>query len=945
MSEPEVVGVPPAASAPAASAPVAPAASALYLIDGSGFIFRAFHALPPMTRSDGTPVNAVLGFVNMLLKFLTEFGVARIAVIFDAKGDNFRNRIYDQYKANRDGPPEELIPQFALIREATEAFCLPSIELDGYEADDIIATYARCAVERGEEVVIVSSDKDMMQLIRPGVTMFDPMKSKPIGVAEVFEKFGVTPDKVVDIQSLAGDSTDNVPGVPGIGVKTAAQLITEYGDLDTLLARAGEIKQPKRREALIAFAEQARISRRLVLLDAHAPVPVPIEELKVHEPDQERLIAFLAAQEFRTTLARVQSRLRETGELAEHEHTGDAPALAPEVVASYELVTDIDVLERWLARAAATGHLAFDVHTDIDQPVACQVTGIALAVAPGQACYIPLFHSGGAAPNGELGLDAAQFAQLSVGPVVERLKPVMADPAILKIAHNAKFDTQILSCLGIAVTPIDDTLLLSYVLDGSSQDHGLAPLSERALGVAAQSLVALTGTGRAALSFAQLAPDVALPYAAQQVDLVVRLRTVLRARLVAERQVTLYERIDRPLVGVVAGMEQAGIKVDRTILARLAQGFGERLAALEQQIHGDAGHPFNIGSPKQLGDVLFGEMGLPTAGGAKLKSGGWSTHADVLEPLAAQGFAIAQHVLDWRALSKLKSTYADSLVNDIQGNTGRVHTNFALAATNTGRLSSIEPNLQNIPIRTEDGRLIRTAFVADEGNVLLSVDYSQIELRLVAEIADIAALKKAFLDGDDVHALTASQVFGVPMSEMTRDIRSKAKAINFGIIYGISGFGLGQQLGVGAREAGDYIKQYLERFHELRTYMDETKAYARAHGYVLTLAGRKCYMPGIGNKIPSVRAAAERQAVNARIQGTAADIMKRAMIRVDRALRRTGSPARMLLSVHDELVFEVPENAAEEAAELVKREMQAAANLEIPLVAEGRWGKSWADAH
>jgi DNA polymerase-1 len=947
MSESEVAGAPPAASAPAATdlAASAPPASALYLIDGSGFIFRAFHALPPMTRSDGTPVNAVLGFCNMLLKFLTEFGVARIAVIFDAKGDNFRNQIYDKYKANRDGPPEELVPQFALIREATEAFCLPSIELEGYEADDIIATYARCAVERGEEVVIVSSDKDMMQLIRPGVTMFDPMKSKPIGVPEVFEKFGVTPDKVVDIQSLAGDSTDNVPGVPGIGVKTAAQLITEYGDLDTLLARAGEIKQPKRRESLIEFAEQARISRRLVLLDAHAPVPVPVEDLKVHAPDQERLIAFLTAQEFRTTLARVQSRLRETGELAEREHTGDAPALAPEVTASYELVTDLDVLESWLARAAATGRLAFDVHTDIDQPVACQVTGIALAVAPGEACYIPLFHSGGGAPNGELGFDAAQFAQLASGPVVERLKITMADPAILKIAHNAKFDTQILSCLCIAVAPIDDTLLLSYVLDGSSQDHGLAPLSERALGVAAQSLVELTGAGRTALSFAQLAPDVALPYAAQQVDLVVRLQTVLRARLVAERQVALYERIDRPLVGVVAGMEQAGIKVDRTILARLAQGFGERLATLEQRIHGDAGHPFNIGSPKQLGDVLFGEMGLPTAGGAKLKSGGWSTHADVLEPLAAQGFAIAQHVLDWRALSKLKSTYADSLVNDIQANTGRVHTNFALAATNTGRLSSIEPNLQNIPIRTEDGRLIRTAFVADEGNVLLSVDYSQIELRLVAEIANIAALKKAFLDGDDVHALTASQVFGVPMSEMTRDIRSKAKAINFGIIYGISGFGLGQQLGVGAREAGDYIKQYLERFHELRTYMDETKAYARAHGYVLTLAGRKCYMPGIGNKIPSVRAAAERQAVNARIQGTAADIIKRAMIRVDRALKLTNSPARMLLSVHDELVFEVPEGAAEEAAELVKREMQAAANLEIPLVAEGRWGKSWADAH
>jgi DNA polymerase-1 len=918
-----------------------PAASALYLIDGSGFIFRAFHALPPMTRSDGTPVNAVLGFVNMLLKLLTEFGVARIAVIFDAKEENFRNDIYPLYKANRDAPPPELIPQFGLIREATGAFCLPCIELAGYEADDLIATYARFAVERGEEVVIVSSDKDLMQLVRPGVRMFDPMKSKPIGPDEVFEKFGVAPDKVVDVQALAGDSTDNVPGVPSIGVKTAAQLITEFGDLEALLARAGEIKQPKRREALIEFAEQARISRRLVLLDAHAPVPLPIEELKVHEPDPERLIAFLTQQEFRSTLTRVQSRLRETGELAEGEHAHAGPAVPPVEVA-YELVTDVPALDRWLARAAATGRLALDVHPDIGQAVACRTVGIALAVAPGEACYIPLAHGGGSA-NGELGFN--ENRQLTLGAVVEKLKPVMADPAIMKIGHNAKFDAQILACLGLTVAPIDDTQLLSYVLDGSSQDHGLAPLAERALGLKAQSLVELTGTGRAALSFDQLAPDAALPYAAQQVDLVLRLQAALRARLVAERQVTLYERIDRPLVPVVAGMELAGIKVDRGTLARLAQNFGERLQVLEEAIYAAAGHPFNIGSPKQLGDVLFGELGLPTAGGAKLKSGGWSTHADVLEPLAAQGFDIAQKVLDWRALSKLKSTYADSLVNEIQGTTGRVHTSYALAATNTGRLSSIDPNLQNIPVRTEDGRLIRTAFVAEEGNVLLSVDYSQIELRLAAEIAGIGALKKAFQDGDDIHALTASQVFGIPMAEMTRDIRNRAKAINFGIIYGISGFGLGQQLGVGAREAGEYIKQYLERFHELRDYMDETKAFARSHGYVLTLAGRKCYMPGIGNKIPSVRAAAERQAVNARIQGTAADIIKRAMIRVDRALRQANSPAKMLLSVHDELVFEVPEGAAAEAAELVKREMEASATLCVPLVAEARWGKSWADAH
>jgi DNA polymerase-1 len=924
---------------------IIPAAGALYLIDGSGFIFRAFHALPPMTRSDGTPVNAVMGFCNMLIRLLTEFGVARIAVVFDAKGDNYRNAFYPNYKANRSAPPEELIPQFGLIREATEAFSLPQVELAGYEADDLIATYTRLACEQGQEVVIVSSDKDMMQLVRPGVTMFDPIKYKTIGPDEVMEKFGVAPDKVVDVQALAGDATDNVPGVPGIGVKTAAQLIHEYGDLESLLTRAGEIKQPKKRESLIAFAEQARISKRLVVLDAFAPPPLPLDELTVHEPDSDRLIAFLTQQEFRTTLARVQSRLRETGELAEHVSTDDTPhSHAPTAAVDYSLVTDIAALDRWMARAGETGHLAIDIRTDIDQPVACQVTGIALCVAPGEACYIPLGHRPAGTASGELGLGGEEaMKQIPVGAAIARLKPVLEDRAILKIAHNAKFETQVLACLDITLSPTDDTLLLSYVLDGASQDHGLTALADRALGLEAHSLAALTGTGRAATEFAEIAPEAALPYAAEQTDLALRLQKFLRARLLAERQVTLYERIDRPLVPIVAGMERAGIKADRATLARLGQRFGERLQALEQQIHGAAGRSFNIGSPKQLGEVLFDEMKLPS--GRKVKSGGWSTDADILEPLAEQGHAVAGLVLEWRALSKLKSTYADSLVNEIQGATGRVHTNFALAATNTGRLSSIDPNLQNIPIRTEDGRLIRTAFVADAGNVLLSVDYSQIELRLVAEIAGIAALKQAFLDGDDIHALTASQVFGVSMDAMTADIRRKAKAINFGIIYGISGFGLGQQLGVGAREAGDYIKQYLERFHELKTYMDETKAFARAHGYVLTLAGRKCYMPGIGDKNPARRSAAERQAVNARIQGTAADIMKRAMVRVDRALTRANSPARMLLSVHDELVFEVPESGVADAARLVTAEMEAAASLGVPLVAEARWGKNWAEAH
>ena len=933
----------PSSTGPGANAPEP---NALYLIDGSGFIFRAFHALPMMNRPDGTPVNAVLGFTNMLIKLLTEFGAARVAVIFDAKGDNFRNEIYSAYKANRDAPPAELVPQFGLIREAAEAFCLPGIELDGYEADDLIATYAKAASDLGQTVVIVSSDKDMMQLVRPGVTMFDPIKYRTIGPNEVFEKFGVAPDRVVDVQALAGDATDNVPGVPGIGVKTAAALIQEYGDLEQLLARAHEIKQPKRRESLIEFAEQARLSRRLVLLEENAPMPLPLEELKVHEPDAEKLIAFLAEQGFRSTLARVRTQLREMGEIAVDYPDEIAPsgavvhAPAP-AVERYELITDLAVLDRWMARAAATGRLAFDIHTDVELAVACQATGIALAVAPGEACYIPLAHQGAA--SGELGLDQSAPPQLPVAAVIARLRPVMADLSILKIGHNAKFDMQVLACLGVAVAPLDDTMLLSYLLDGSSQDHGLPALAERTLGLQAQTLAELTGTGRAALAFAAIPPDKALAYAAQQTDIMVRLRPELRARLLAERSVALYERIERPLITIVAGMESAGIKVDRTVLARLGQRFGERLQVLETEIHAVAGRPFNIGSPKQLGEVLFDELKLPSSG--KSKTGGWSTNSDVLEPLAEQGFEVAQRVLDWRALSKLKSTYADALVQEIQGTTGRVHTSFALAATNTGRLSSIDPNLQNIPVRTEDGRLIRTAFVAEAGNVLLSVDYSQIELRIVAEIAGIAALKQAFIDGTDVHAMTASQVFGVPMAEMTPDIRRKAKAINFGIIYGISGFGLGQQLGVGAREAGEYIKQYLERFPELRDYMEETKAFARTHGYVKTLWGRKCYVAGIAEKNPAKRSYAERQAVNARIQGTAADIMKRGMVLVDRALARTGSPARMLLSVHDELVFEVPEAAAPEAAQLVKTEMEAAASLGIPLIADARWGKDWAAAH
>jgi DNA polymerase-1 len=931
----------------------APAHPDLYLVDGSGFIFRAFHALPPMTRGDGVPVNAVYGFTNMLYKLLTDFAAAQVAVIFDAKEQTFRNEIYADYKANRDDPPDELIPQFSLIRESVDAFCLPCLELDGYEADDLIATYAKQAVARGQKVVIVSSDKDLMQLVRDGVTMWDPIKARTIAEPEVFEKFGVTPDKVVDVQALAGDSVDNVPGVPGIGVKTAAQLINEYGDLETLLARAGEIKQPKRRESLIEHAEKARVSRRLVKLDEAVPVTTPIDELRPREPDSSKLTGYLARMEFKTLLNRVTTRLREEGQVVEHPDlpvevaAAAARALEPvvetPVETRYELVQDLPSLQRWIARAQQVGSLAFDTETDSLTACVCGLVGMSLAVAPGEACYVPLCHVDPEAGKSELDLaQTAKPQQIPLDDFKAAIGPLLADPSVLKIAHNAKFDLQVLQCLGLDVTPIDDTMLMSYALDGGSHGHGMDELASIHLGLKTITFAEICGSGKAQITFDRVPLDRALAYAAEDADLTLRLWRLFKQRLLADHMTTLYETVDRPLVRVVAGMESAGILIDRNALARMGQRFGERMAQLEAEIHRLAGRPFNLGSPKQLGEVLFDELKLQ--GGRKLKSGAWTTDASVLDEIE-DSHPIIPMVQDWRQLAKLKATYTDALQQEIQPKTGRVHTSYALAATNTGRLSSTEPNLQNIPIRTEEGKQIRTAFVAGEGNVLLSVDYSQIELRLVAEIAGIQALQDAFRNGDDIHALTASQVFGVPMAEMTKEIRARAKAINFGIIYGISAFGLGRQLGIPQSEAADYIKKYLERFSELRAYMEETKSFARKHGYVLTLLGRKCHVPGIGEKNPARRSFAERQAINGRIQGTAADIMRRAMTHVSRALERAGSPARMLLQVHDELVFEVPETHAEATAAIVRTEMERAANLRVPLVAEAGWGRSWADAH
>ncbi|WP_109151887.1 DNA polymerase I [Azospirillum sp. TSO5] len=945
--------------------------SGLYLVDGSGFIFRAFHALPMLTRPDGTPVNAVLGFSNMLLKLLADAKAEAVAVVFDSKRLNFRNEFYPDYKAHRPEPPEELKPQFALIREATEAFCLPCLELEGFEADDLIATYARLAQEAGRQVTIVSSDKDLMQLVRPGVGMFDPMKNKSIGPDEVFEKFGVPPEKVVDVQALAGDSVDNVPGVPGIGVKTAAQLITEYGDLEALLANAEKIKQPARRQKLIEFADLARVSRRLVLLDDQVPPPKPLDELRVREPDHQKLIDFLRAQGFRSIVSRVEMEMQKDGRIADGASGGlpspgsvPAPAVkspapaespagedrparktvlhVPEV--RYELVQDADALRRWVERARETGVLAVDTETDSLTPATATLVGVSLSTEPGIACYIPLAHGASTAAAGQLDFDAPPPPkQIPTDEAMAILKDVLEDPSVLKIGHNFKFDHQLFARNGIKVSPVDDSMLISYVLEGGSHGHGMDELAELHLAYTPIPFKEVCGTGKNQITFDRVPLDKALAYAAEDADITLRLWTLLKPRLVDDRMVTVYETLDRPLVPVVADMERAGVRIDKKALSDLSQSLSVRLAEIEKDVHALAGQTFNIGSPKQLGEILFDTLKLGT--GKKGKTGAYSTDSSVLEELAEQGHTIAQRVLDWRQLAKLKSTYTDALQEKISPVTGRVHTAFALAATNTGRLSSTDPNLQNIPVRTEEGKKIRRAFVAAPGHKLLSVDYSQIELRLVAEMANIQALKDAFRDGLDIHAATAAQVFGIPLEQMTPDIRRKAKAINFGIIYGISGFGLGRQLGIAPGEANAFIKTYLERFHELKVWMEATKAFARQHGYVVTLFGRRCYMPGIQEKNAARRAFAERQAINAPIQGTAADIMKRAMNRMPGALAAAGSNARMLLQVHDELLFEVPEAEVEDAARIVREVMEGAAHLGVPLVAEAGIGDNWEEAH
>ena len=921
----------------------------LYLVDGSGYIFRAYHALPPLTRkSDGAPVGAVSGFCNMLYKLLTdmadEHDPTHFAVIFDYSSKTFRNEIYPQYKAHRPEPPEDLRPQFSLVREATRAFNVPCIELDGYEADDIIATYARQVEQDGGEVVIISSDKDLMQLVSDKVTMLDTMKNKKIGRDEVIEKFGLGPEHVVDIQALAGDSADNVPGVPGIGVKTAAQLIEEFGDLETLLARAGEIKQNKRRENLIEFAEQARISKQLVTLKSDAPTPESVDDFAVRPIDKERLLSFLKEMEFGTLTRRVESDFVGQSGAMNGSAAAASPAPPPSAEkAEYEAVYSEAALAAWVAAATERGVVAVDTETTSLNAMQARLCGVSLATHAGRACYIPVGHGGDG-----LALDDEDVGkQMSVERALALLKPMLEDPGVLKVGQNLKYDAVVLSRYGIDIAPFDDTMLMSYALDCGKGGHGMDELAKRHLDYETIKFSDVAGTGKKAKSFDNVPIREATKYAAEDADITLRLYEILKPRLAAEGKATVYETLERPLAPVIVAMEREGVKVEPQVLRRLSADFAQRMAAAEAEAYRLAGEEFNLGSPKQISEILFGKLGLE--GGKKTAKGAWSTNAEVLEDLALQGNDLAKVLLEWRGLSKLKSTYTDSLPAEINPETGRVHTSYALASTTTGRLSSNDPNLQNIPIRTEDGRKIRTAFIHEKGNTLISADYSQIELRLVAHIADLKSMKQAFADGVDIHAMTASEMFGVPVKGMDPMIRRRAKAINFGIIYGISAFGLANQLGISRGEAKDYIDAYFKKFPGIRQYMDDTIASAKAHGFVETIFGRRTYVGGINDKNPAMRGYSERQAINAPIQGAAADVIRRAMIRMPGALQKARLGAKMLLQVHDELIFECPKDEADKTAKLVADIMVSApapaVNLSVPLVVEARAGANWDEAH
>ncbi len=924
----------------------------LHLIDGSAFIFRAYHALPPLTRkSDGLPIGAVAGFCNMLHRYVEgnngPDAPTHVAVIFDKGSHTFRNDLYDLYKANRDAMPEDLRPQIPLTRRATEAFNIACKEMEGYEADDIIATLACQARDAGGRVTIISSDKDLMQLVGDGVEMLDAMKNRRIDRDGVFEKFGVGPERVVDVQALAGDSVDNVPGAPGIGIKTAALLINEYGDLETLLDHADQIKQPKRRQTLIEKRDQIELSKKLVQLDCETPLDFGLDDLEVRDADPDTLMPFLAEMEFRTLSRRIAEQLGvEAPIIAEPAAAAEAGAEAPEAPAfdqsEYSCVGDAATLQVWIDRIRERGWVAVDTETTGLNEMIADLVGISLCVEPGQACYIPLIHKAGAAED-LFGSDDLAEGQMPVQEVLDLLGPVLEDPAILKIGQNMKYDAKIFARHGIAVAPIDDTMLMSYAMHGGEHGHGMDTLSERYLGHTPIPIKPLLGSGKSAITFDRVPLDKATDYAAEDADITLRLWQNFKPQLHRSKVTTVYETLERPLVPVLAQMEMHGIKVDRDTLSRMSNAFAQKMAGLESEIHELAGESFNVGSPAQLGEILFDKMGLE--GGKRGKTGKYSTGADVLEDLATE-HELPRRVLDWRQLSKLKSTYTDALQTHINPDTGRVHTSYAITGANTGRLASTDPNLQNIPVRTEEGRRIREAFVAEPGNVLVSLDYSQIELRILAHIADIPALKQAFAEGLDIHAMTASEMFDVPLEKMTPEIRRQAKAINFGVIYGISGFGLARNLRIPRAQAQGFIDRYFERFPGIRAYMDDTKAFAKEHGYVQTLFGRRIHTPEINAKGPRA-SFAYRAAINAPIQGTAADVIRRAMVRMPAAI--DDLPARMLLQVHDELLFEVAEDAVDTVIERAREIMESAADpavhLDVRLTVDAGQGANWAEAH
>ena len=925
----------------------------LHLIDGSAYIFRAYHALPPLTRkSDGLPVGAVSGFVNMLQRYIEgnsgPDAATHVAVIFDKGSHTFRNDMYDQYKANRDAMPEDLRPQMPLTREATRAFNIACEEIEGFEADDIIATLAHQARDAGGRVTILSSDKDLMQLVGGGVEMLDPMKNKRIDSDGVVEKFGVGPNRVVDVQALAGDSVDNVPGAPGIGIKTAALLINEYGDLEQLLDRAGEIKQPKRRQTLIDNRAQIELSKRLVQLDCEMALPFDLDSLEIKDAVPDDLLAFLAKMEFRTVTKRIADRLgAEAPVIEDAAPAPDAVEVAPFDAEKYEKVGDANALQVWIDRIYARGYVAVDTETTALNEMRAELVGISLCVEAGQACYIPLTHKA-AAQDDLFGSDARAEGQMDFDACLAMLKPVLQDETILKIGQNMKYDAKIFARVGIAVAPIDDTMLMSYAMNAGVHNHGMDTLSERYLGHTPIPIKPLLGTGKSATTFDRVPIDDAVKYAAEDADITLRLWQQFKPALHTKKVTTVYETLERPLVPVLAQMEMHGIKVDRDTLSRMSNGFAQKMAGFEDEIYEKAGRSFNVASPKQLGEILFDELKLEMPGGkppSKGKTGAYSTGVDVLEDLATL-HDLPRLILDWRQLSKLKSTYTDALQDHINAETGRVHTSYSIAGANTGRLASTDPNLQNIPVRSEEGRNIRRAFIADEGKVLVSLDYSQIELRILAHVAGIDALKQAFCDGIDIHAQTASEMFDVPLEEMTPDIRSQAKAINFGVIYGISGFGLARNLRIPRAEAQGFIDRYFERFPGIRTYMDDTVKFAKDHNYVQTLFGRRINTPEINAKGPQA-GFAKRAAINAPIQGTAADVIRRAMVRMPDAI--ADIPAKMLLQVHDELIFEVDADAADDlimaARDVMENASDPAVKLDVKLAVDAGRGDSWAEAH